>query len=115
MHNEIPVIDCEAFSLLADRLASIIHAHVASNGYCHIVFHGGGTLRLILEQLINIELPWPALYLYPSDDRCVPLGHSERNDHLIGEVLLSQMRLASEHFHRIPAESGPEEGALRYS
>ena len=115
MHKEVAGICFESFSLLANRLTELIHAAVVLNGKCHIVFPGGNTQRQIFEQLRYADIPWPELHLYPSDERCVPVGDPQRNDRLIDVLLLPVAPLPSKNLHRIPAELGPEEGALHYS
>lgn len=100
---------------LADELAQHIRAAVADRGVCHMVFPGGRSPYRVLERLREKDLPWNALHLYPSDERCVPFGDPERNDRLIDELLLNHVPLLPENLHRIPAELGPEEGASRYS
>lgn len=100
---------------LADELAQHIRAVVADRGICHMVFPGGRSPYRVLERLREQDLPWGALHLYPSDERCVPVGDPERNDRLIDELLLNHVPLPPENLHRIPAELGPEEGASRYS
>lgn len=100
---------------LADELAMHILAAVADRGVCHMVFPGGRSPYRVLERLREKDLPWNALHLYPSDERCVPVGDPERNDLLIDELLLNHVLLPPENLHRIPAELGPEEGAIRFS
>ncbi|MBU0545448.1 MAG: 6-phosphogluconolactonase [Proteobacteria bacterium] len=101
--------------VLADELRQLIRAAITDRGVCHMVFPGGLSPYRVLERLREKDLPWNALHLYPSDERCVPLGDPERNDRLIDELLLNHVPLSTENLHRIPAELGPEEGALHYS
>lgn len=101
--------------VLADDLVQHIRTAVAARGVCHCVFPGGRSPRRVLELLREQDLPWKALHLYPSDERCVPLGDSERNDRLIAELFLGQVPLPPTHLHSIPAELGPEEGATWFS
>lgn len=109
-------VDAESLAIgLVERLVKQIHAIMDQRGTCHLVFPGGHSLRRILELLSAQDLPWAALHLYPSDERCVPVGDPERNDRLIDEMLLIQVPLPPENLHRIPAELGPEEGASYYS
>lgn len=100
---------------VADEIAKHIHAAVSDRGICHMVFPGGRSPYLVLKRLRGMNLPWTALHLYPSDERCVPVGDPERNDRLIDELLLQYVPLPQENLHRIPAELGPEEGALCYN
>ena len=100
---------------LADDLERLINGSVAMSGVCHMVFPGGRSPYRVLEQLRRKNLPWNNLHLYPSDERCVPLGDPERNDRLIDELLINHVPLPQENLHRIQAETGPEEGAFLYS
>lgn len=102
-------------SELADELALQMRVAVDARGTCHMVIPGGRSPRRVLELLRAMEVPWSALHFYPSDERCVPVGDPERNDRLIDELLLPHVSLPLENLHRIPAELGPEEGALRFS
>lgn len=100
---------------LADELARLIRVAVDASGSCHMVFPGGQSPRRVLELLREQEVPWSVLHLYPSDERCAPVGSLQRNDRLIDELLFPYVPLPLENLHRIPAELGPEEGALRFS
>ena len=100
---------------LADDLAQYIRAAVAARGECHFVFPGGRSPRRVLELMRGYDLPWQSLHLYPSDERCVPVGDPERNDRLIDELLVDQLTLPPANLHRIPAELGPEMGATQFS
>lgn len=100
---------------LAAEVAKHIRSAVANRGVCHMVFPGGRSPYRVLERLRDQEVPWSALHLYPSDERCVSEGSPERNDRLIDEILLPNVPLPHKNLHRIPAELGPEEGAVRFS
>ena len=104
----------------ADYLFQQIKNCVAEKGLCHVVLPGGSTPARCLELLAEKPLPWKNIHWYPGDERCYPIGHAERNDTMIRDKLLShQAKLshngASENFHPIPAELGPEQGAEKYS
>lgn len=100
---------------LMAELTGLIQRAVAERGDCHMVFPGGRSLHLVMERLREQDIPWSALHLYPSDERCVPVGDPERNDRLIDELLFNYVPLPPENLHRIPAELGPVEGARRFS
>jgi len=80
-----------------------------------MVFPGGRSPYLILKELREREIPWKALHLYPSDERCVPVGDPDRNDRLIDELIIGHVPFPEKNFHRIPAELGSEEGSLQYA
>lgn len=88
---------------------------VENKGQCHVVLPGGSTPARCLELLSEKQLPWKKIHWYPSDERCCPVGHVERNDTMIKDKLFSQQKNASENFHPIPAELGPEQGAENYA
>ncbi len=116
LSNALVFPDTETLAqALADDLARHIRTAVTAKGECHCVFPGGRSPRRVLELLREQDLPWPALHLYPSDERCVPVGDPERNDRLIEELLFGKGSFLPAHLHSIPAELGPEEGAVRFS
>lgn len=109
-------INTESLAIsLVNRLVEKIHISIAQRGTFHMVFPGGFSPRRILEILSEQDLPWTKLHLYPSDERCVPPGDPERNDHLIEKYLLTKVPLPLENLHRIPAELGPEKAARHFS
>jgi 6-phosphogluconolactonase len=108
--------DAEAVAqAAADYLLQQITNCVAEKGLCHVVLPGGSTPARCLELLAEKPLPWENIHWYPGDERCLPVGHSERNDTMIKHKLLSQTENISKNFHPIPAELGPEQGAEKYA
>jgi 6-phosphogluconolactonase len=101
-------------SELAVAVASEICAAVSARGVCHLLVPGGSSPQAFFLHLAGLDLPWHRLHLYPSDERCVPVGDRERNDRMIDEVLLLRANMPFENLHRIPAELGPEAGARCY-
>ena len=99
----------------ADYLFQQIKTCVAEKGLCHVVLPGGSTPARCLELLAEKPLPWKNIHWYPGDERCYPVGHSERNDTMIAAKLFSQDDKVSENFFPIPAELGPEQGAESYA
>ena len=99
----------------ADYLFEKIKSCVEEKGLCHVVLPGGSTPARCLELLAEKPLPWKSIHWYPGDERCYPIGHSERNDTMIREKLFSQSENRSKNFHPIPAELGPEQGAKKYA
>jgi 6-phosphogluconolactonase len=102
-----------AVALVQTVMQQIIAA-INAQGVCHMVIPGGGTPQLFFEHLSRVDLPWNDVHLYPSDERCVPVGDKDRNDRMIEEELLSRVTMPSEQLHRIPAELGPDVGARIY-
>lgn len=99
----------------ADYLFKQIKTCVAKKDICHVVLPGGSTPARCLKLLAEKPLPWKNIHWYPGDERCYPVGHAERNDTMINAKLFSQQQNTDENFHPIPAELGPEQGALTYA
>lgn len=99
----------------ADYLFQKINTCVDKKGLCHIVLPGGSTPARCLELLSKKSLPWGSIHWYPGDERCYPVGHTERNDTMIMAKLFSQKTQYESFFHPIPAELGPELGAKTYA
>ena len=101
----------EAAELTAKACAEAI----AARGSFHLVLAGGNTPRVCYEHLSGMPLDWSRVHIWFGDERCVPVGHEDRNDRMADEVLLSHVTITPSHIHRMPAELGPEEGAARYA
>jgi len=99
---------------LTAYLAQCIRAAVSERGICHMVIPGGRSPIPIFKQLVLENLPWDAIHLYPSDERCLPANDPLRNDRMIEENLLVKGRIAATNFHRIPSELGLAEGVLYF-
>lgn len=99
---------------LADDLVRFIRSAVSARGVCHMVIPGGSSPCRTLEMLKDREVPWEALHLYPSDERCLPCGAAMRNDHMHRRCLLEHVSGMRHRYHPIPAELGPKEGARLY-
>jgi len=99
----------------ADYLFQKIENCVDKKGQCHVVLPGGSTPARCLELLAEKPLPWKKIHWYPGDERCYPVGHTERNDTMIKNKLFSQQLDTDENFHPISAELGSEQGAEKYA
>ena len=99
----------------ADYLVELIRNTLREKEQCHIVLPGGTTPARCLQLLAEKDLPWDKLHWYPGDERCYPVGHSERNDVMIVQQLLSSHPEFIDHLHPMPAELGAESGAATYA
>jgi len=103
----------------ADYLCQQIKNCVAEKGQCHVVLPGGSTPAYCLELLAQKSLPWKNIHWYPGDERCLPVGHVDRNDTMMVDRLFSQQPQAVTHvdknFHPMPAELGALAGAELYA
>jgi 6-phosphogluconolactonase len=108
--------DAEAVArAAADFLYEQILACVQQKQNCHVALPGGTTPARALQLLSAMALPWKKIHWYLGDERCYPVGHQERNDSMLEQMLWSRIELPEENRHPIPAELGPEPAAEQYS
>ncbi len=88
---------------------------IAAAGSFLIVLAGGSTPRSIYAQLVDLDTPWSQWRVYFSDERCLPVGHPQRNDTMAREVWLDYVPIPAGQIHTIPAELGPNAGATTYA
>ncbi len=100
--------------VVVNDLVDLIRNAVAERDVCHMVFPGGRSPVRMLTLLSEQSLPWSALHVYPSDERCVPRGSIDRNDRIIDELFINSSLLPHDNLHRIPGELGPEKAARYY-
>jgi 6-phosphogluconolactonase len=104
---------------LAHAVASFIAAHIAAvmaeRGSCHLALAGGGTPQAAYLLMRDMAVDWSRLHIWFSDERCLPVGHAERNDTMARQALLQHVPLPAMQLHPIPAELGPEAAAHVYS
>lgn len=100
---------------VADFIAARIAAVMAERGCCHVALAGGSTPKAAYYMLRDMNIDWSRLHIWFGDERCLPLGHSERNDTMARLALLDYVPLPTEQLHPIPAELGPEVAAGLYS
>ena len=99
---------------VAQRIADMANQCIQEQGSFHIVLTGGNTPRAIYRELQLANTDWSAWHVYMGDERCLPEGDAERNDHMASETLLSHVLIPATQKHMIPAQLGAEEGAQRY-
>ncbi len=96
------------------RILRIADASIAARGVFRMVLAGGSTPEKAYRLLACANADWSNWHLYPGDERCLPVGHPERNSSIIRHAWLEQVGIPDAQVHWIPAEEGPERGAMRY-
>jgi len=107
----------DADSVAAEAVRRILQFALTSieeHGAFRIVLAGGSTPKKIYQTLSSSEADWANWHLYLGDERCLPVGHAERNSSMIHAAWLKQGQVPPDQVHWIPAESGPEQGAKQY-
>ena len=99
----------------ASFIAELITKTLQQKGVCHIALPGGNTPAKCFHYLAQKQLNWQQIHWYLGDERCLPVGHAERNDVMIREHLWSKIQASPETIHTIPAELGATVAAEKYA
>jgi 6-phosphogluconolactonase len=82
----------------------------------HVALPGGSTPRPFYERLAGADLghDWSELFLFPTDERCVPPDHPDSNVRMIEEALLSRLPPTPRgpYLHRLPPTCDPDRAEL---
>jgi 6-phosphogluconolactonase len=112
-HGFADVADLQADALLRIRTAAA--NAIGARGVFRIVLAGGNTPRAIYAMLRKAITDWSKWQVYFGDERCLPVGHPQRNSRMARDTLLDQVPIPRANIHTMPAESGPIEGAAQYA
>jgi 6-phosphogluconolactonase len=83
-----------------------------------VALAGGSTPRSLYSMLASSEfvdrISWPQVYLFWSDERCVPPDHADSNYRMANESLISRVPIPVGNIHRMEGEGEPKTSASRY-
>lgn len=100
---------------VAQRVAELASQAIAARGVFHVALAGGETPRRCYEKLRHLPVDWAHVQVYFGDERCLPAGDAQRNDHMAYGALLGQVAIPSTNIHAIPSELGASTAATRYA
>jgi 6-phosphogluconolactonase len=98
-----------------DAILQYAEKAIAERGQFLIVLAGGSTPRPIYQLLREAQTDWSKWHIYYNDDRCLPLGHAERNNLMAEQTWLNYVSIPANQIHAIPAELGAALGAKAYA
>jgi 6-phosphogluconolactonase len=109
--------DAEALATqLTQTVLNEARDRIAQHGRFMLVLAGGATPRRVYLKLAQAEADWGRWHIWFGDERCYPLGHSERNDTMAQGALLTRVPIPRDNIHPICSEGfGPEAAARRYA
>ena len=114
-HWQVHPDPATAAAACAEYLAQQILAVLETREHCHVALPGGSTPATCLSLLAEQPLPWSRVHWYLGDERCLPRGDAERNDHMIEQHLWRAIKAPENTIHPIPAELGAERAAALYA
>lgn len=105
----------ETAQAAAEYLAELIEHTLQHHALCNIALPGGNTPALCFSYLIRHDINWSKVHWYLGDERCLPVGHADRNDNMVEQNLWSKINADAATIHRIPAELGAVQAANAYA
>lgn len=99
----------------ADFMAGLIKQSLQQNNICHVALPGGNTPAKCFEYLSQHDINWQQVHWYLGDERCLPIGHAERNDTMIRQHLWLKIQASARTIHTIPAELGADIATEHYA
>ena len=112
---EIFETEGEAFQAASVRLVNAILSSIAMRNTCTLVLAGGKSVHSVMRLAIQCDIDWSLVHLVLADERCVPVGHADRNDSALTALIESASMVQRPVVHGIPAELGPYLGAKKFS
>ncbi len=111
--------DLEEMSRVAAELfAMLSKKSIASRGRFVVALSGGSTPHRLYSLLgspwYRNNIDWPRVYIFWTDERCVPKDHPESNYRFAHEAFLSRVPLPAQNIYRIRGEDEPGKAAEAY-
>lgn len=102
----------------ARRFAAAAIEAVTERGTFRVAFSGGSTpaplYRLLAAPPNGVRIPWSALEVHWSDERCVPPDDAASNYRLTRATLLDRVGVVPARVHRMRGEDDPAAAAAEY-
>lgn len=99
----------------AQHVVRLATEAIANHGRFTIALSGGSTPKALYSLLGNepyrSQIDWALVEIFWSDERCVPPDSSDSNYQLAQEVLLSNVPIAANQVHRMPADKPDRDAA----
>lgn len=102
----------EVAQAASDMIREQARVAIKQRGEFKLVLAGGTTPLSCYRLLAQQDLDWDKWKLFYGDERCLAPDHAQRNHQMVMETGL--VNLISQHYI-IPAELGPEKGAMTYA
>lgn len=108
------------FALIAVRFLEMIIFRQKTGDYFSVILGGGKTPKVLNEIIVELAkteihtIDWNHVFIYFSDERCVPPDHPDSNYKLIFDTLIEPLGIPPTKVFRILGEMGPEKAAADY-
>ena len=112
---EIFETETEAFQAASTQLVNVISSSIAMRNTCTLVLAGGNSVHSVMRLALQCDIDWSLVHLVLADERCLPVGHADRNDSALTALIELASTVHRPVVHGIPAELGPYLGAEKFS
>lgn len=106
------------FKAAADHILQLCEKAIAEKGTFTIALSGGNTPRKLYELLAQPpyvkKMNWKNIYIFWSDERCLPFSDKENNSHMAAIALLNNVPVPKENIFPVPVNFEPAKAAARY-
>ena len=93
------------FKAAADHILQLCEKAIAEKGTFTIALSGGNTPRKLYELLAQPpyvkKISWKNIYIFWSDERCLPFSDKENNSHMAAIALLNNVPVPKENIFQI--------------
>lgn len=115
INPEILETEIKTFQAASAWLVKAINSTIAAKGSCVLVLAGGNSVNSVIRLSLRDDLNWSNVQFVLADERCVPVGHTDRNDVALSALFESASLQHRPVVHGISAELGPQLGAEKLS
>lgn len=119
MSEILKFIDEEALAkAAADLFIQLAQQAIYARGRFNAALSGGATPRRMYQILTESDyeraVEWDKVFIFWSDERCVPPTHPNSNFRMAQKNFLDQAPIPAENIHRMRGEIEPQEAAWQY-
>lgn len=102
----------------ADLITDLAKRSIEQNGRFVIALSGGKTPSALYNLLAQLpyskELQWKNIFVFWSDERCVPPDDDENNSNLARKMLLNHVSIPAENIFPVQVQMDPPKAAVQY-
>lgn len=102
----------DAYTSACSTLLEKISLCSTDNKKCVVVIAGGESVHHILQKAFSAQSNWGNVIFVLADERCLPIGDSQRNDTALISLIDSHSLESPPQLVSIPAEQGPTNGSI---
>lgn len=108
------------FALIAVQFLEVLITRQQTGNFFAVILGGGRTQKMLNKIIVELAkteihtIDWERVFIFFSDERCVPPDHPDSNFKLIFDTLIEPLGIPHTNVFRILGEIGPEKAAADY-